>query len=241
MHAAKAEDDQVAHGESRGGGACGRSGKGRTLSFEGFEGTMGATLAKLIDGLERLSTWRNAALGFGGIVLSNLAMGGYIIPNIEARRPEAVDDGFLVMIDLEPLRSAEEVYRIFDLYEPDVLGFVRLLYAVDFVMPVAFSVCLVCLIGMMLRYLEVKEGGWRAVLLLPLVAVLFDYAENAASLFLIGQYQDGRVFPTLARVASVMTAVKFLCLACAGLAMVVLLIRTVMKLVARRAGSPRGA
>jgi hypothetical protein len=203
---------------------------------------MGATLAKLIDGLERRSTWRNAALALGGIVLSNLAMGGYILPNIQARRPEALEDGFLVMIDLEPLRSAEEVYRIFELYEPDILGFVRLLYALDFVMPLMFAVCILCLIGKMLRYLEVKAGGWRtAALLLPFAALPFDYTENALSLFLIGQYQDGQVFPTLARVASIATAAKFLGLVCAGLTMVVLLLRTAMKLIARRAGSPRGA
>jgi len=198
---------------------------------------MGATLAKLFDGLERRSTWKNAALAVGGIALSNLAMGGYILPTIQARRPQAMADGFLVMIDLEPLRSAEEVYQIFDLYEPDILGLVRLFYALDFVMPLMFAVFSLCLIGKMLRYLEVKEGIWRAALLLPFVGLLFDYMENASSLFLISQYQDGQVFPTLARVASIATAAKFLGLACTGLTMVALLLRTAMKLIARRAGN----
>lgn len=203
---------------------------------------MGATLAKLIDGLERCSTWRNAALAVGGVALSNLAMGGYVLPNIQARRPEALDDGFLVMIDLEPLRSAEEVYRIFDLYEPDILGFVELLYALDFVLPLAFAVFILCLIGKMLRYLEVKEGRWRAaLLLLPFAALPFDYIENALSLFLMSEYQDGQVFPTLARVASISTAAKFLGLGCIGLTLVALLLRTAMKLIARRAGSSREA
>lgn len=202
---------------------------------------MGATLTKLLDGLERRSTWRNAALAFGGIVLSNVAMGGYIIPNVQARRPQAVDDGFLVMIDLEPLRSAEEIYRIFDLYEPEILGFVRLLYAVDFVMPLMFAVFMLCLIGKLLRYLEVKQGVWRPALLLPFTGLLFDYIENALSLFLISQYQDGHVLPTLARVTSIMSAVKFLGLACTGLAIVVLLLRSVVKLIARRTGRARGA
>ncbi len=201
---------------------------------------MGATLAKLIDGLERRSTWKNAALGLAGIVLSNVAMGGYLIPNIQERRPDAVEDGFLVMIDLEPLRSVEEVYRILDLYQPDIVGFVRLLYAVDFVMPLAFALCMLCLIGKMLRYLEVKEGVWRAALLLPLVALPFDYTENALSLLLISQYQDGQMLPTLARVAGIATAAKFLGLACTGLTMVALLLRTAMKLIARRAGRRRG-
>jgi hypothetical protein len=201
---------------------------------------MGTTLARLIDGLERHATWRNFALAVGGIVLSNLAMGGYIIPSIEARRPQAVHDGFLVMIDLEPLRSVEEVYGIFDLYAPDILGFVRLLYALDFVMPLAFAVGIFCVIGKLLRYLEVK-GGWRAVLLMSFVALPFDYAENASSLFLISQYQDGQVFPTLARVAGIATAVKFLGLGCAGLTMVVLLLWAATKLIARRVGRQRGA
>jgi hypothetical protein len=151
-----------------------------------------------------------------------------------------MNDGFLVMIDLQPLSSAEEVYRVYDLYTPDILGFVRLLYALDFVMPLLFAVGVLCLVGKLLRYLEVKAGGWRAVLLLPFAGLPFDYTENALSLLLIGQYQSGQVFPTLARVASIATAVKFLGLACAGVTMVVLLVRAAMKLVARRAGSSRG-
>lgn len=202
---------------------------------------MGATLARLLDGLERRSTLRNAALAIGGTVLVNLAMGGYVLPNIQARRPEAMQDGFLVMIDLQPLSSAEEVYRIFDLYQADILGFVRLLYALDFVLPLAFAVFIGCLIGKLLQYLEVKQGVWRAALLVPFAALPFDYAENAASLFLISQYQDGHVFPTLARVASIATAAKFLGLACIGLVTGILLLAAVVKLIARRVGRPRGA
>ena len=196
---------------------------------------MAATLTRLIDGLERRATWKNAALAFGGIILVNVAMAGYILPNIAARRPRALEDDFLVMIDLAPLSSAEEVYRIYDLYSPDVLGFVRLLYALDFVMPLAFAVCLVCLIGKLLRALRVTEGVWRAALLVPLVALLFDYAENVLSLFLLGQYQDGRVYPALARAASGATAVKFVGLGCAGLTLVVLLLRLAARRVARTA------
>src|SRR5262245_10710316 len=65
--------------------------------------TMRTTREKLIDGLERRLTWRNAALAAGLFVLSNLALGSYILPSIQARRPEALDDGFLVMIDRSPL------------------------------------------------------------------------------------------------------------------------------------------
>lgn len=213
-------------------------GKGHTLRDED---PMSATLAKLIDVLERRSTWRNAALAVVGIGLANLVMGLYILPNIKARRPEALEDGFLVMIDREPLCSAAEVYQIFDLYKPDILNFVRLLYGLDFVMPLMFAVCIVCLFGKMLRYLDVKAGGWRIVLLLPFAALLFDYVENALSLFLMGQYQDGQVFPALAGAAGIATAAKFLGLGCSGLTMVVLLLRTATKFIARKAGRPRGA
>jgi hypothetical protein len=198
---------------------------------------MGATLKQLIDGLERRATWRTAALAFGVTLLANLAMKGYLFPNIEARHPEALNDGFLVMIDLEPLHSFEEIYRIFDLYTPDILGFVRLLYALDFVIPLAFAFLCLSLIGKMLRYLG-KSGGWRACLLLPFVALLFDYTENTLALFLIGQYQDGQVFPTLARVASIATASKFVGLGLTGLATVALLLWTAAKLIASKAGPP---
>ena len=109
------------------------------------------------------------------------------------------------------------------------------------VLPLAFAVLLLCLIGKLLRSLEVKQGAWRVALLLPFAALAFDYTENALSLFLISQYQDGQVFPTLARVASIATAAKFIGLACAGLTLVALLLRTATKFIARKAGSPRGA
>lgn len=202
---------------------------------------MPATLARLIDGLERHSTWRNVALAVGGIGLTNLALAGYILPSIEARRPEALEDGFLVMIDLKPLCSAEQAYQIFDLYTPDILGLVRILYALDFVIPLLFAGCILGLIGKLLRYLEVKEGGWRLALLVPFAALLFDYMENTFALFLISQYQDGQVFPTLAGAAGIATAGKFLGLGGTGLTLVALLLRTATKLIAKKAGSPRGA
>jgi len=199
-----------------------------------------AALAKLLDGLERRSTWKNAAVAVGCIGLVNLVMGRYILPTIEARRPEALEDGFLVMIDLRPLASVEEVYRVFDLYQPDILGLVRLLYALDFVTPLAFAVGLMCLLGKLLRYLGVTEG-WRAALLLPFVALVFDCMENGLCLFLISRYQDGQVFPGLARVAGVVTAGKFIGLAATGLMLVVLLLRAAVKRVGRSAGGPRRA
>lgn len=198
-------------------------------------GNMGTTLKQLIDGLERRATWTTAALAFGVTLLANLAMKGYLFPNIEARQPEAMNDGFLVMIDLEPLRSSEEIYRIFELYAPDILGFVRLLYALDFVIPLAFAFLCLALIGKLLRYLG-KAGGWRACLLLPFVGLLFDYTENALALVLIGQYQDGLVFPTLARVASIATAGKFVGLGLTGLATVALLLWAAARLIASKAG-----
>ncbi len=47
------------------------------------------------------------------------------------------------------------------------------------------------------------------------------------------------VFPGLARVATSITAVKFLGLACIGLATAALLLRTAATFVARRAARPR--
>lgn len=199
---------------------------------------MGSTMARLLDGLERRTTWKNAASAVGCIALGNLATAGYILPGIEARRPEALADDFLVLIDLAPLSSAAEIYKIFDLYTPDILGFVRLFYALDFVIPLMFAICTLCLVGKMLRYLQVT-GAWRFALLLPFAALPFDYAENASSLFLIDQYQHGQVFPTLARVTSVVTAIKFLGLGCAGLTLVILLLRTAARRVTRR--TPRSA
>jgi hypothetical protein len=57
-------------------------------------------------------------------------------------------------------------------------------------------------------------------------------------LFLVHQYQDGQVFPTLARVASIATASKFVGLGLTGLTTVALLLWSAAKLIASRAGRP---
>ncbi len=107
--------------------------------------------------------------------------------------------------------------------------------------PLAFAVCFLCLTGKMLRYLDVREGGGRAALLVSFAALPFDYMDNALSLLLLSQYQDGQVFPTLARGAGITTAAKFLGLACTGLTMVAVLLRTVTKFITQKTGGPRGA
>jgi hypothetical protein len=200
---------------------------------------MATTLKQLINRLERRLTWKNAAFAFTVIVLSNLALMGYILPGIQTRQPAALESDFLVMIDRTPLLSAGEVYRIFDLYTPDILGLVRLVYAVDFVVPLALAFVVAVLLAKLLQYLRVLAGGWRALLLLPFAAPLFDDVENVLALVLTSQYQDGRVFPTLARVASVATACKFCCLALTGVALLALLIRAAVKRIAP--GAARGA
>lgn len=196
---------------------------------------MSPMLSNLIHGLDGRLTWKNAALAFGAVVLSNAVMAGYILPNIQARRPAALESDFLVMIDREPLLSAAEVYRIFDLYTPDILGLVRLLYALDFVVPLALGFFLAVLFAKLLRYLGVRSGGWRALLLLPFAAPLFDYTENMLALVLTSRYQAGEVYPAVARVASLATAGKFVCLGLTGLTLVALLLWAVVRRVAARA------
>lgn len=192
-------------------------------------------MQRLIHGLEARLTWTSAALGFGVIVLSNVVMAGYLLPSIEARRPQALDDGFLRMIDLAPLRPAADVYAIFDLYTPDILGYVRMLYAVDFVFPAGFALVAAVLIHKLLRYLGVTEGAWRAAVLVPFAALPFDYIENVFALVLSSLYQGGAVYPTLALVAGVATALKFACLIVSGLTLVTLLIRAVARRFSSRA------
>ncbi|MEZ4449000.1 MAG: hypothetical protein R3B09_05910 [Nannocystaceae bacterium] len=201
---------------------------------------MGVTRTSVLDGLERRATWRSAALALAVAVPSNLALAGYVLPALQARRPEAMDGDFLVMIDLEPLRSVDEIYRIYDLYTPDILDLVRLLYALDFAMPLALAVLLFCLIGALLRALGVKGRG-RALLVLPFVSVTFDFVENALSLLLLDRYQSGEVLPTLARAATLATTLKFVALSAVGVTVVALLGRGIVVAARRRLGRRGGA
>ena len=40
-------------------------------------------------------------------------------------------------VDVTPFISGEEAYRIFTLYQPDIVGYVRLFYALDVFWPLA--------------------------------------------------------------------------------------------------------
>lgn len=191
---------------------------------------MSSPQAPPLDRLNARLTWRNAAVALAVIVAANLALATWILPTIAARRPQAMHDDFLQMIDRAPLRSPEEIYEILGLYTPDILGPVRTLYALDFVIPLALAFILAVLFARMLRYQGVTSG-WRTLALLPFAAVSFDYAENLLALLLMSL--DG-VHPTLARITGIVTACKFLCLLVTGLTLLTLLVRTTIRRLAAK-------
>jgi hypothetical protein len=174
----------------------------------------------MLQKLERLATGRLTLVGLGLIVVCQVLMAACLLPGVQSRRPDAVANGALVMVDFQPLAAPEAQYRVLNLYSADVLGLVKAFYAVDFLLPVAMLLFFLGLYGVLLRRLGL-EGRWQWLLVLPLLGLPFDYAENALALTMLARLPEQ--LPTLATITGVVTAVKLACygtvmVTCVGLA-----------------------
>src|SRR6266545_4331936 len=118
----------------------------------------------MIQRIQRYATAKTAFVGFGVLILTQVFLASYVIPSIQSRHPEAVNNGTLIMMDFQPLATPEEEYRVLNLYTPDIVGYVQMLYATDFILPLSATFLFLGLIGVMLKYVD--EGNqWRWLLL----------------------------------------------------------------------------
>jgi hypothetical protein len=197
-----------------------------------------------LDRLLSLLGWKTGVVALVGLLLTQVFLANYVIPNVQSRRPEAVKDGMLVMVDYQGLATAAEEYRIFDLYKPDILGYVQLLYAVDFVIALSIAVLFASLIGVMVKYLDRAARGswpgrWRWLPLMGFCAMPFDFAENALALFLTAR-NPAQIYYGLATVEGVLTALKELGSGLAMATTVVVLLAVLVRVGQARA-RPRSA
>lgn len=159
--------------------------------------------------LSRLG-WKSTLVAVGAYLAIQTVVMRYVVPEIRARQPAAIEGRMPKLVDIAPLVSGEEAYRIFALYQPDIVGYIRLFYALDYLWPLASAFFWASLIAVMLRYLGRTER-WSWMCLLAFFALPFDYIENSLALFMIAQRPD--VHDGLARLGGIATAFKLLFIA----------------------------
>lgn len=180
--------------------------------------------------LSRLG-WKTTIVAFGAYVAIQLVVMRYVVPEVRARQPAAVEGSMLKLVDVVPFISADEAYRIFDLYQPDIVPYVRLFYALDIFWPLSAAVFWASLIALMLRYLG-RADRWAWLCLLAFSALPFDYTEDILALFMIAQRPA--VHDGLARLGGIATAFKLLFVALILLTFVTLAVMVLVRFIRTR-------
>lgn len=163
-------------------------------------------MSKVIRTLHKYATGKTALVGLVLVLLAQAFLALYVVPQIQARQPQAVDGGALIMVDFRPLESPEEAYAVFNMYADSILGYVKLLYATDFLLPIGSNLFFLGLMGILLGYAK-KSDRWRSLLVLPVLGIPFDYIENLLALFMIDN-RGAHTYSGLARVLGVASAFK---------------------------------
>lgn len=182
-------------------------------------------LARIIQA----ATGRKALVGLGLLLVAQV---GFVLVRTTS------DIGLKVatsMPDLDP--NGYDVVKLREVlaYFHEHVGTTLTVYAIDVLLPFSNVLLFVSLIGLLLKRLGKAESAWRFAVLLPPLACLADYTENASVLTLTfsgaGTAGDGAV--AWLRAA---TSVKFLLYAASAVATLIL---WVWFLVSRRQSRPR--
>ena len=111
--------------------------------------------------------------------------------------------------DLSFFYAPTDLYRMAEAYGPEGrLYYVRARFTFDLVFPLVYGAFLMFTSAWALKELTIPNSRWRLLLLIPLLAVLFDLLENIAAAAVIGRYPQ----PTnlLAAFAPFFTLIKWI-------------------------------
>jgi hypothetical protein len=130
----------------------------------------------MLAGIIQAATGRRALIGLGLLVAAQV---GFVIVRTTS------DIGLRVatsMPDLDP--NGYDVAKLREVlgYFREQAGTTLTVYAIDVLLPFANVLLFTSLIGLLLKRLGKTESAWRFAVLLPPLACLVDYAENASVL-----------------------------------------------------------
>jgi hypothetical protein len=173
------------------------------------------TVRRLAEALVSASTGRRALIALTVFIVFSAA----VLPwqaGIAARYSEGVGSP-----DASFWYSAHRLYELAEAYGAEGrAAYVRARVTFDVVWPLVYSAMLVLVLGWLLRRSTAPLARLRLVVLLPIGALLADYAENACTAIVMARWPS--TTDLLATLAPVFTAAKWTLLGAAFLAVPVL-------------------
>lgn len=111
--------------------------------------------------------------------------------------------------DLSLTYSTADLYAMAEAYGPEGrAAYVRARLTFDVIWPVVYTVFLVTAIGWLARRAFAADSLWQRANLIPLVAALFDYLENATTSLVMARYPAQT--PVVDVLATLFTPIKWL-------------------------------
>ncbi len=157
-----------------------------------------------------LSSWiqKNSAgwLLIGSAIIMILVMIFVLPQQAESARQET---GSTQSPDTSLIYSPSSLYHLAEDYGPEGRqAYIKARCTFDLVFPLVYGSCLTFGISWFYKYLTGESQRWRAVNLLPLLGIIFDYLENIGTSLVMG------LFPTqvsgLELLAAVSTLAKWI-------------------------------
>jgi 2-iminobutanoate/2-iminopropanoate deaminase len=151
--------------------------------------------------LLKISSPRKALVLFGVFIVMELLFSFVLVPPVEGYSGLAIPD-MRLGLGYQGYRSALDA-----LHSGRALSWYRGVEALDMVFPLAYALALASIIGSSLKALDREHGLARFLLLLPVFAAAFDYAENVLIMAMLSIHPGE--YPAAAAAASAMTWAKF--------------------------------
>ncbi len=123
------------------------------------------------------------------------------------------------LLDMTMFYSAEQAYEMVGQYGPDGRDYYNYIQIVDFFFPVVYALFFALLITYLLQRRNWLETHWRRLALIPLVAGLCDWLENAGIFIMLRRYPVS--FDIAAQMTNMVCILKF---GLIGLSMLVVLV-----------------
>lgn len=123
--------------------------------------------------------------------------------------------------------GANEVFNVLNAIGTEGRSIYKSLIIRDYIMGVLYSFVLICLLGCLIKR-HINNGNHSNILLLfPLIATLSDWTENSITFWFIENYPV--ITPTLAKIESIATTMKFSFLALSVICAITIFVYGIVK------------
>lgn len=160
--------------------------------------------------MKKLSHWISQ-ISKGWVVLGALILFVLFAVFVLPRQSEQAEtySGEIGSPDTSLFYTAQQLYRFADEYGPEGrVAYIHARWTFDVVFPLVYGFFLMVTISWIYRGLNLSGKFWLRLNLVPVIAVIFDFMENASTSIVIGRYpKPTAVVDTL---AGVLTTIKWI-------------------------------